>query len=310
MLPLIGGSGGGGGGGGVNFTGGAGGGGGGAILIAASGTLTVTGAILANGAAGGDSFGDGAGSMGGGGSGGAIRLMATSIAGNGTISAVNSGVPATRNNWTTAGYTVCGTSNGGATTGLVGSSGRIRLEAETITRTAATTPSASIGVPGALFVSGLPGLVITSVAGVAAPAAPTGVADITLPANTANPVTVTFTTTGVPVGNTVKLTVTPQYGQTSSAISPALTGTTESATASVQITLPAGPSTLQAQTTYTIVAALGDALSTYANNERVEKVTLTAALGKLGTVTLITTSGKEFEVPAAVLAQAQEKLRG
>lgn len=193
---------------------------------------------------------------------------------------------------------------------MPGSVGRIRLEAETITRTAASSPTASIGQPGSLFVAGLPGLVISSVAGVAAPAAPTGTADITLPATTANPVIVVFTTSGVPVGNTVKLTVTPQRGDMISAISPALTGTTESATANVQVTLPSGPSTLQAQTTYTIVAALGDALSTYANNERVEKVTLTAALGKPGTVTLITVSGKEFEVPAATLAQAQARLRG
>ena len=57
-------------------------------------------------------------------------------------------------------------------------------------------------------------------------------------------------------------------------ISPALTGSTASATASVPVNLPVDPSVLSAQTTYTVVAALGDALSRFANNERVEKITL------------------------------------
>lgn len=69
IVPLIGGSG-----------GGAGGGGGGAILIAAAGTITVNGSIVANG---------GGGS--GGGSGGAIRLVANTINGNGTLSALPDG---------------------------------------------------------------------------------------------------------------------------------------------------------------------------------------------------------------------------
>jgi hypothetical protein len=106
----------------------------------------------------------------------------------------------------------------------------------------------------------------------------------------------------VPVGNIVKVTVTPAYGNRVIAYTPALAGSTESATASVQVTLPTGPSTLQAQTTYTIVASLGDALSRYANNERVEKVQLSAVLNGSSIATLITVSGKEYQVPAALLA--------
>lgn len=299
LLPLIGGSGGGGGAGGLSYAGAGGGGGGGAILIAASGTISVTGSVLANGGAGGASTGDGRGASGGGASGGAIRLVATTISGNGTINATAGGW--TNSDGPTADYYVCsGAGTGSAAS--AGSVGRIRFEAETITRTAASTPTASVGTPGNLFVAGLPALTISSVAGVGAPANPTGNADITLPAGTANPVTVVFTATGVPVGNTVKLTVTPAFGEPITALSPALAGTTASATASVQVSLPVGPSVLQAQTTYTIVAALGDALSTYANNERVEKITLTATPGKPATVTLVTVSGKEFPVPASVLA--------
>ena len=88
LLPLIGGSGGGGAGGGPNFAGAGGGGGGGAILIAASGTLNVAGSILAYGGNGGNSAGPGGGAAGAGGAGGAIRLVATVLTGNGTLSAV------------------------------------------------------------------------------------------------------------------------------------------------------------------------------------------------------------------------------
>ncbi len=134
-------------------------------------------------------------------------------------------------------------------------------------------------VPGSVFLANMPTLTITSVNGQPAPPNPTGNADITLPASTTNPVPVTFATTNVPVGNTVRLTVTPQTGLTTSIVSPAITGTTENGQASVSISLPVGPSVLQAQTTYTIVAALGEQLRYYAGNERVEKLELTATFG-------------------------------
>lgn len=295
LLPLIGGSGGGGGAGGSAFTGSGGGGGGGAVLIAASGTINVSGNIYADGGAAGTSAGDGRGAPGGGGAGGAVRLVATTVAGNGGIFARGGTSPSA--SATMTGYYVC--------TKLPqadGSAGRVRIEAENMTRTAASNPAHSFGAPGLLFVAGLPTLRISSVAGVAAPPNPTGNADITLPSGTANPVTVTFATTGVPVGNTVKLTVTPSYGAPVSAISPAITGTTENGAASVTVSLPTGPSVLMAQTTYTIVAALGDALSRYAGNERVEKITLTASLGQPSTMKLITVSGKTYDAPAALLA--------
>lgn len=289
LLPLIGGSGGGGGGGGATFEGGGGGGGGGAILIAASGTVNVSGALVANGGAGGAATGAGIGGGGGGGSGGAIRIMATVLAGNGTISAAGGpqGDVSGQN-----------TSVFGAT---VGGAGYVRFEADTITRTAAANPVATSDTPSTVFVAGTPTLRIASVGGVNAPASPTGNADVTLPATTPNPVTVVFTTTGVPVGNTVQLTITPAFGNKSTAITPALTGDTNSATASASISLPSGPSVLSAQTTYTVVAAVGDLLKNFAGNERVEKVTLMATLNGPSKAMLITVSGKEYEVPAEVL---------
>ena len=290
LLPLIGGSGGGGGAGGANFVGSGGGGGGGAILIASSGTVTVSGVIYAYGGTTGASDGAGSGGTGGGGSGGAIRIVATTIAGNGTINADARGAGVNA----TDGYL-----NGG-TSGV----GRIRLEAETITRTATTVPVYTTSIPGPLFISGAPTLTISSVAGVNAPVIPTGNADITLPATTPNPVTIVVTTTGVPPGNTVKLTVTPANAAPISVTSPALTGSTASASASVSVSLPNGPSVMSAMTTYTIVASLGDAMSTYAQGERVEKITLAAILGAPSKATLITVSGKEYPAPAAALAIA------
>ncbi len=293
ILPLIGGSGGGGGSSGTTFVGTGGGGGGGALLIAASGTVTIsttTGSILANGGNGGNELTGNNSATGGGGSGGAIRILATAINGNGTLSAVGG---------------VAGTGAIGNGNGTNASVGRIRLEYETTNRTAASNPIHTQLLPGVLpgpvFVAGTPTLTISSVAGITAPASPTGNADITLPSTTPNPVTVVFITAGVPVGNTVQLTVTPAFGDRITAISPALTGSTAGATASVSVNLPVGPSVLSAQTTFTIVAALGDLLRNFAGNERVEKVTLVATLGGPSKAKLITVSGKEYEAPAEAL---------
>jgi hypothetical protein len=294
ILPLIGGSGGGGGASASSLSGSGGGGGGGAILIAASGTVTINGSILANGGAGGISAGAGIGGSGGGGSGGAIRILATTIAGGpaGVLSATG-GVSST-----SASFNGTGT-NGGV--------GRIRLEYEFTTRSASaiTNPGATVPLagtpPGPVFIAGGPSLRIAKVAETNAPAAPTGNADITLPSSTSNPVTVEFQSSGVPLGSTVFLTVTPAYGTRTTAVSSALSGTLENATASASVTLPAGPSALFAQTTYTVVAAIGDLLKNFAGNERVEKVTLMASLGGPSTAKLTTVSGKEYEVPADVL---------
>src|SRR5262249_11051638 len=153
--------------------------------------------------------------------------------------------------------------------------GRIRLEYETTTRTAASNPVHTTLTPGQpvgpVFVAGTPTLTISSVAGVSAPANPTGNADITLASSTPNPVTVVFTAAGVPVGNIVQLTVIPAFGNVTTVVSPALAGSSAGSTASVSVNLPVGPSVLQAQTTFTVVAALGDLLRNFAGNERVEK---------------------------------------
>ena len=183
-----------------------------------------------------------------------------------------------------------------------GAPGRIRLEGETITRTAATIPAFTQSAPSVAFVSGLPALRISTVAGVAAPASPTGSADITLPATTTNPVVVTMATSGVPVGNIIRLTVTPRFGATSSVVTPAIIGTTAAGTASASITLPGGPSVLSATVTYTIVASLGADLSRFAKGEQVESIRLSASTAGPSEITLITITGKEYTMPGQLPA--------
>lgn len=286
LLPLLGGSGGGGGAGGGVYHGTGGGGGGGAILIASSGTVTVTGTITAKGGNGGDNDATSTyGGTGGGGSGGAIRIVATKIAGNGSILAQAGAAYGMSNVWYEGG-------NGGV--------GRIRLEAEISQRTAATDPAYTLGQPGSIFLAGLPSLRITSVGDVVAPANPSGSADITFPATLANPVTVQFATTGVPPGSAVKLTVKPAIGAPAEVTSAGLVGTTDSATASVSVNLPKGPSVLLATATYTLSLAQGEALSVYARGERVERVEIAASSGGESMVTLVTVSGKKYTVPSNI----------
>ncbi len=302
LLPLIGGSGGGGGMGGNAFSGSGGGGGGGALLIASSGTLTVSGGIWASGGKAGQSSGGDCGATGGGGSGGGIRLVATNIAGNGTLSAMG-GARAVIIACSTSGYSIATHSSAAH----VGGDGRIRLEAETLTRSAATTPAYSFGPPGDLFIAGLPTLRISAVAGVAAPASPTGVADISLPADTPNPVTVEFEATGIPLGNIVKLTVVPASGSKASAVSNALDGDTNLSTALTTINLPQGPSTLMASITYTLVAGVDDARRAFFERiagEPVQGLRIEAALGGEHGYVLITESGREVGISRAQMATA------
>ncbi len=281
LLPIVDGSGGGGGHGGLVFKGSGGGGGGGAILIACSGTVSITGSIRADGGKSGDSSGLNAGGSGGGGSGGAIRIIATAINGNGAISAKGG---------------LAGSAFG-RTYGGKGSAGRIRLEAETITRIAVTNPAYSFSDPQAVLVAGLPALRIVSVAGATAPVSPSGSADIVLPETTPNPVTVVFETTNIPIGNTVTLTLIPSTGDRTSIISNAISGSEASGTADTSINLPSGPSVLAAQVSFTVSASLGNDLSRFAKGEQVEHVRVAATLQGQST-TLITVAGNEYIVPS------------
>lgn len=278
LLPMVGGSGGAGGNAYVSTGGGGGGGGGGALLLAVTGSLQVSGSILANGGAGGrvgNTYTDG-GNPGGGGSGGAIRLVATSLGGNGAISATGGRV----GSW------------GNSSPNAFASVGRIRLEAETFTRTAATTPPYTQGAPGALVVTGVPTIRIASVAGQNAPAEPTGNGDIVLPADAPNPVAVGLATTEVPLGTTISVIVSPPHGAPTTSISSGLQGSVANATATASITLPDGPSVLLATLSFSTSEAQQQALSRYTEGEPVVSVELAASASGAQQTILITSSGR------------------
>jgi hypothetical protein len=291
LLPLIGGSGGAGGQGGVGIGGGGGGGGGGALLLAVSGSLNVTGQILANGGNGGrisGNTGTELGAVGGGGSGGAIRLVASTLQGNGTISAVggrqgaySNGNPAQQN--------------------ISGGNGRIRLEAEVLQRSAATTPDYTSGQPGALALQGVPSLRIARVGGIDAPATPTGNADIVLPTNAPNPVEVVINTVNVPLGNTITIIANPPAGAPQSFVSGAIVGSLANGTATTNVDIPPGNSVLLATLSFAVSGAQAQQLSALTNGEPVVQVELAARLGDgAQALTLITESGRRVDVGAAL----------
>ncbi|MCU1383322.1 MAG: hypothetical protein JWL71_2019 [Acidobacteria bacterium] len=197
LLPLIGGSGGGGGASTSNApgcAGGGGGGGGGALLIAANGTIQLDGTITADGGRFG-SLGGAAtcSSYGGPGSGGAVRLLAYTIQGAGNIYA----------------------RGGQAAAGPAGVNGAIRLEALNNTLTVgATTPLATRAPgPGPIVNVITPTVAITSVGGQPVPSPPqggVGIVDLVLPIPGST--SVALTTSGVPTGTTVNVTVKPRVG--------------------------------------------------------------------------------------------------
>lgn len=299
MLPLVGGSGGGGGAGGPNgwsLPGSGGGGGGGALMIVAAGSVTLNGTVNARGGNGGV-INNGectdypaatradAGGAGGGGAGGAVRILTPVFGGSGSIN-VGGGLGG------------CRTGNGGGyldqyNAGGHGGVGRSSVE---------------IVAGGTFSLSAIPTLAITSIGGVAVPPNPSGAGDVSLPGELPNPATIDIAASGIPVGAVVKLTLSQPYGDKVTVNASALAGTLQASTSTGSINIPSGSSVLMASTTYALSVAQGEALKVYAKGERVEKVSLAAVMGGEMRVTLITVSGKEFEVPAAVLATAQVEL--
>ncbi len=291
LLPLIGGSGGAGGHGGPGIGGAGGGGGGGALLLAVSGTLTVTGQILANGGNGGRIAGTTTtdlGAVGGGGSGGGIRLVASTLQGNGAISAVG-GRQGAYSNGNPAAQPV----NGG--------NGRIRLEAEFLQRSAATTPEYTTGQPGPLALDGVPSLRIARVGGIDAPATPTGNADIVLPVDAPNPVEVVINTVNVPLGNTITIIANPPAGAPQSFTSGAIVGSLANGTAAANVDIPPGPSVLLATLSFAVSGAQAQQLSALTGGEPVVQVELAMRLGDGAQgMTLITESGRRVDVGAVL----------
>jgi hypothetical protein len=236
IVPLIGGSGGGGAGRndyppstGTSFSGG-GGGGGGALLIASDVSITVAGSITANGGHG-DRFS-------GGGSGGAIRLVAPTIGGGGSLLAQRGGGDGAMQYGTGQGF---------------GGLGRIRLEALQHAFTGSSNPEARRGAPAPLHLDqARPWLRIVSVANAAVPAVPRadfGSPDATISSN--SELDVTIEARGVPTGTLVTLVVLPETGVDIVTDSGPLVGTLQQSTATAKVTLPPGNSRLYVRAKWT-----------------------------------------------------------
>lgn len=207
IIPLIGGSG-----------GHAGTGGAGAILIAAGSTIqvNVNGLIAAVGPSTNQS-------LSGQGSGGAIRLIADSVIGSGTLD--------TRNN------------------------GRLRIEANNVSgniitypQTIAVAPSTPPTIwPG----NDAPTVKVTAVDSSTAPAVPTApldlAADVGVSTNGAS--TVTIQTTNFPVNGTVQVRAAPKFGTAAWTTAVFQSGNATAAIWTATVTFPTGFTTLQARAT-------------------------------------------------------------
>ena len=289
LQPLLGGSGGG---SSVltnTFPGYKGGGGGGALLLAVSGTLTLNGSILANGGSGAPSVLTISSNRGsGGGSGGGVRIIASTLTGTGTVN-ISGG---------RGGDVEVNASN--TYDGGNGGNGRARLEADAFSFTGIVIPNiAATSAPQPVFASNLPTIRITTIAGTAVPANPIGENDVILPTSIANPVTIEFAATGVPLGSTIELTVSPTTGATTTTTSSVLAGTVASSTANVQVTLPAGASVLLASASFAVSNQTASLFAPFANGETVARVELKSMLGSgASSMKLITESGNVYEIPS------------
>lgn len=223
ILPLIGGSGGT---GYINATydGGAGGG---AILIASSNTISLPGAVYARGGGGGTAHE--------GGSGGAIRLICDSMTGSGAINA-----------------------NGAA----YGGNGRVRIECNTVTYTGSTTPGPSTLTPITPLLTDpviwppttMPSILITQIAGIAAPADPHTVLSTSAHFTTVDlaptaPVTVRLNAKNMPLDWIVKLRVVPFTGSDFTVNATMVSGDAVASVWDATITAARGISAIQARAT-------------------------------------------------------------
>lgn len=241
LLPLLGGSGGGGSagdfGGGDIVSGFGGAAGGGGLLIASSTSIGINGNINADG-------GDGLGNWptdpkftnGGAGSGGAIRLVAPSVSGTGTLTAKGGSRPD---------QPTCA------------SDGRIRIEAVNLNFIGSTIGASSIVslVPSTVLLTDvqLAILRIVSVAGMPVPANPGGStinADVVFTA--ATNVDIVIESSEIVPGTVIEVGIQNQTEGTQSITSPPLAGSLASSSTTVNATIPPGISRITTKATWTV----------------------------------------------------------
>jgi hypothetical protein len=226
LIPLQGGSGGGGTGfGGIGvtngYTGSGGGAGGGAIRIASSTVIGISGSILARGGNGGPTT---TRNQGGGGSGGAIHLIAPAIFESGTLNVAGGNQTST------------GTDNA--------SSGRIRIEAFSLSSNGKFGPETTVGTPyslATLAIAPYGAIRISTVNGMTVSTNPTGsfiTPDVAI--NQSGSVSIGVEANNIPLGTVVTLTVISESGSKQVLNTTPLAGTLALSTATAAVTFPPG----------------------------------------------------------------------
>ena len=295
LLPLMGGSGG----GGTSSWAYGGAGGGGAILIASAQAILINGSIIANG---GNGPVTGSGIMGASGSGGSVRLVAPSVTGNGNV------------------YASGGSSSGFQYSSVAGA-GRVRFDTYQNQFGGNITGSFTQGFQPIILPAAGQGiqLAVTSVAGVAVAANPSGVLtapDVVIPAQQNNPVTVAVTCTNVPLNSEISVIIHPSVGADVQAVGINSAGTAALSTATVSVNLPRGGGIIYARAVTGIggsasasasspasgsagpqVASLAETGWT-AEGERFVQLEITAPLGGPQQFAYITASGKRYPTQA------------
>lgn len=283
ILPLIGGSGGG---SNTNNNGNTtgGGGGGGAILIAATGTITVNGAINATGGAGNRT----SAYIGGDGSGGAVRIVSTTLTGTGTLNCR------------------------GGSSGITGGNGRIRIDAFTNQFGGTIQGSFTQGFQPIIIPASGQGvqLAIQSIGGVSVAGSPNGVLanpDVILPAQQTNPMNVVVNCSNLPMNTTITITVRPANGADIVATGTNSSGTQTASTATIPVTMPRGGGIIFAKCVSGVAGSASLSGDDYGKNiaqtgwtahgERFVQMEITAGIGSSQQVAYITESGKRYTLP-------------
>jgi hypothetical protein len=269
LTPLFGGSGGGGGKGDVATPGDGGGGGSGSLLLASNGTITLNGNILAVGGNGNPT--NRGENSGGSGSGGAVRLVANTVKGSGTINV-------------SSGSSVWG--NGGA--------GFVRIEAFSNTGIAVTGASSFLRptTPSAAIPTNLPSLRITSIGGVTVPSNGTG----GLPSQPGT-VLLNVATSGIPINTTFNVRVAPTDGKYGSLST--FTGTTSATGGSASISLPQGTSIVDVYAAFQPTAQTAQRIEKSVG-EKIVRAEVSSRYRGASEVIYITESGKR--IPASKIA--------
>jgi hypothetical protein len=278
LTPLFGGSGGGGGLGNVADPGDGGGAGSGSLLLASNGTITLNGGIYANGGNG--SQNNRSDRSSGSGSGGAVRLVANTVKGSGTINV-----------------------SGGSSVWGSGGAGFVRIEAFNNTGINVVGASSFLRptTPSAAIPTNLPSLRITSIGGVTVPANGTGglpsQPDISFSQTQTGTVLLNVATSGIPINTTFNVRVAPtdgKYGGIST-----FTGTTSSTGGSASISLPQGTSIVDVYAAFQPTAQTAQSIQK-AVGEKIVRAEVSSRYRGASEVVYITQSGKR--IPASKIA--------